>query len=913
MKLLPARLCPGHARFLQGLFLLLCLHPANAGIVDLAYSGMRLLDKLSTTLSSTALASPATPRQLDMDQLEWDGGPVTLDAGSRPRRTSGASRESVELQWRVVEPAAGSSYRVGQVVGTGRALTFTPDKAGVWRFSVSFQGETLGSPLSIRLYRMAAQHPRIYLNARRLAALRDRAGNNTEAWRKLKKLAERKNGEMLSEALYSVVSGEAEYCRDAVALAFKKMGRKKLGNSLGGDLATVYDWCAGTMTGSEKERFIGYLNDWGDRYLEKTRSLRGGKPDNPGLGNYWPRFSYSFALIGLATYGDNPRAREWLDYFRFVRWPVEKAFLDLIAKGGGWPEGFVYDAISNFSRMRLADAWLTATGEDLFESSDWFRERFGTLLLQHLPGVFKGNKLSIHPYTSFGDYERNRVTMDSYWRIAALILIERYPDDPIARQLQAYLAAPETGRSHQFIQYAEFLWFDADRRGEAPTLKSHYDPSLGNVFLRGGWPDGADDLDPRVTVLNFRCGDFFAYHQHLDQNSFTLYRSAPLLLDSGVYSGNGTSNHDANYYIRTIAHNTLVVYNKNEDFKRVRYNASSNDGGQRAVYPATRAPRSVEQYRKDRKYYDTCDMTRFIDRGEYVYLSGDGAKAYNSSYYAQSWDTGMKNNIPKVKAFNRELVYLRSSPRSPNDYVVLYDRVEVTRPEFSGSNTKLLFHLQEKPSIPSRGRLISAGETLYPGAVRASAINGEGKLMLYSLLPKSHNLRVVGGRGKKAYWVFGKNYNWHWKGDENSPNGIETNFEKTPYGQWRIEVEPADNKLAHNFLTVLFPTESDNRRAPKVQLIQDETFDGVMIHDESGSRMVLFARNPSGSGMAPREIEFPVERDTPNKRVILAGLKPGARYALGSARGGSKARLVLGSQGKYLVNSQGVLEYSTGE
>ncbi len=885
---------------------------AHGGVVDLAYSGKSLLARLGSALNPPVTAASST-FHLDIDLLDWDGEPVSLDARSLVA-TPSAARNAEQLEWRIKEPAYGSSYQAGQLLGKGETIRFSADRAGVWRISVGAGPGLEPKEIRIRLYRMGRRHPRIYLTPDRLATLRARARMNTPAWRKLERLALKKNGEMLSEGLYSVVAEKPEYCRDAVSLALKKMGRKKLGNSKAGDIATVYDWCATTLSAGERKRFIKYFNDWGDRYLAKTRALRGVKPDNPGLGNYWPRFSYSFGLIALATYGDNPRAREWLDYFRFVRWPVESGFLDLIAKGGGWPEGIVYDAISNFSRMRLADAWRNATGEDLFSSSAWFQERFGTLMMQHLPGLFVGNNNNIHPYTSFGDYERNRVTMDSYWRIAALILVDRYPEDPIGRQLRSYLAAPKTAAVHKFIQWAEFLWFDPARPGTPPTLKSHYDPSLGNVFLRSGWPDGSDDLDRRVTVLNYRCGDFFAYHQHLDQNSFTLYRSAPLLLDSGVYSGNGTSNHDANYYIRTIAHNTLVVYNKDEDFRRVRYNAYANDGGQRAVYPATRAPRSVEQYLRDHKYYDTCDMMHFVDDGEVAYLAGDATRAYNSIYYSQSQDTGLKNNVPKVKLFQRELVYLRAQPgRDGNDYVVLHDRVAVTRPEFSGSNTKLLFHFQEKPEVAGVGRRVSSGEMRFPNAVAVTEVNGPGRLVLYSLLPRQHNLRIVGGKGKKAYWVFGKNYNWHWKGDEGNPDGISTNFEKDAYGKWRLEIEPSDRRLSHDFLTVLFPSEASAKNMPEVSVIEAGRFEGARMSDSHGIQSVLFPRQLK-SGSERTVIEYELDREGRKLRGIIVGLTPGSRYRLDEFGGETaKIRLSPSQNGEFVVNQEGVLKYSMGE
>ncbi len=873
-----------------------------------AHAGLgRLVDMGRTLVSKMAHAAQGAPERAyepahyDIDELSWNGQPIHLTIDEISPQL-GASAHVDQLEWRVDKPAYGAALQPGHLVGRGRSVDFKPVHAGLWTLSLSLEGQRIQQQVRLRLYRLQAQHPRIFLNSERLKRLRKKIAADSEDWKLLKKETRGDSGNMLSEALYSVLSGDPDSCQEAIRVAHKKMQDKHLGNSRGGDVAVVYDWCYPMMSPSQRQWFIDTLNRWADRYMSRLKA--GEWPDRTGLGNYWPRFSYSFAVIGLATWGDNPRAMEWINYFRDGRWPIEKGFLDLIAEGGGWPEGIVYDGIANFSRMRAVDAWRIATGEDLFESSKWFKERFGTLLLQHRPGSIESYDTVFHPYASNGDYERNRDTMDSYWRIAALILVDRYPRKPLSQQLRAYLSAPPTARSNPFIQYAELIWFDPDGPAAPPTLTAHFDKSLGKVAMRSGWPDGARDLDKNVTLVNFQCGDFYSYHQHLDQNSFLLYRNAPLLLDSGIYSGNGTSTHDSNYYIRTIAHNSLLVYNPDEDFTHVRYNAYSNDGGQRAVYPATRAPLSVAQYLKDRKYYDVCDILHYSDQPAFTYVSGDATKAYNSVRYAQSQDTDLKQNVPKLKHFIRELVYLRPTEDNKQDYVVLYDRVAVTRPAFSGENTKLLFHLQNRPKIDGSGEQLSPGETLYRNATRAEAVNGDGKLLLFSVLPKAHNLRLVGGRGKKAYWVFGKNYNWHWKSDQSLETGIQSNFEKTPYGLWRIELEPADQQLAHNFLTVLLPSQVGNDIQAKIEAVEAGTFEGVRIGEGTPSRVLLFAKSAESDHQPVEQISYLGGEES---QLYVFNLKPGAHYTRLAGSHPGKITLKASAEGEWVVDTQGVL------
>jgi hypothetical protein len=181
--------------------------------------------------------------------------------------------------------------------------------------------------------------------------------------------------------------------------------------------------------------------------------------------------------------------------------------------------------------------------------------------------------------------------------------------------------------------------------------------------VRSGWPSGAADSDASATHITFQVGDHFTYHQHFDQNSFTLFKGSDLMVDSGVYSGEGLSNHDINYYVRTIAHNTLVVYNPAEDFGAARPDASANDGGQRTVFPASRSPQTLAYFDLHAVQYDTGDMLRFEDEAAYTYALGDATKAYNNPTYNQAMETNLSGNGAKVSRFQQEFVYLRTQPK----------------------------------------------------------------------------------------------------------------------------------------------------------------------------------------------------------------------------------------------------------
>jgi len=840
---------------------------------------------------------------VDQENLQWNGGSVRLD-GSGSSDRPGGNDAALAYSWSITAAAYGSSL-TGAVLGTTAIVDFVPDRAGEWDVELTVtndQGESATDTVHLRLLRIPASHPRIYLDPAKLAQLKSLAVPSNPRWTQLKDQADQSDGDMQAKALVWQITGEEAYADEAIALALNEIPSTEWAMKAG-NIALVFDWCYSRLTPQQIADFVAYFNAWDDVVKEE---------DAPGWGNYWPGWSYSYALIGLASYGDdNPRAQEWMDEYRHRRYrDNDLSLLNQIADSGAWPEGTVYDGLANRPRIKAVEAWRTATGEDLFESTAWFRNRLGCLLLRNWPGEADQWGTFYRPYPATGDSERNRGSMANYSRIMGLILAGHYPQDPIASQLHAYLATAPVNRSMDFVCHDEFLWFNPAQSSSTPEILTHYAKATGTLFMRSGWPDGAADTLTSPTYLTFQCGDHFTYHQHFEQNSFTLFKYGDLAVDSGVYSGDGLSNHDINYYVRTIAHNTLAVYNPQEDFSSVRADASSNDGGQRTMYPASRSPQTVAYFQQYQTQYDNGDILRYEDNSYFTYALGDATKAYNNPSYNQAMDTDLTGNIAKVSRFQREFVYLRSPNSGGQDYLVLLDRVGVTQADFSGPNTKLLFHTLGEPVVNGTAQTITPGEVLYGGADLAWAVSGDGKLFLKFLLPLDRNVRKVGGREVKAFWVFGKRYDWQWEEDEDQPRPINE-YEEIPYGEWRLELEPADPLLNHTFLTVLFPTSSTVTAPPAAQLITGTGMTGVYIPNSALDRVALFSSAIDGS--APSGIisyQYPQNQDT---HTTLFDLTPGARYRLTATLEGGIHHITLTPDvsGPLLVSDQGVLSFSS--
>ena len=127
-------------------------------------------------------------------------------------------------------------------------------------------------------------------------------------------------------------------------------------------------------------------------------------------------------------------------------------------------------------------------------------------------------------------------------------------------------------------------------------------------------------------------GPYFAKHQHLDQNQITIYHRGYLAIDSGADYTDTESPHYLNYYRRTVAHNSVLVYDPAEKFFwSDNLLPAANDGGQRmdsSRYWNT--IRSPEDWNRTRDLWDLGSM-RVVDHvpGQYHYAMGDASNAYS--------------------------------------------------------------------------------------------------------------------------------------------------------------------------------------------------------------------------------------------------------------------------------------------
>jgi len=279
----------------------------------------------------------------------------------------------------------------------------------------------------------------------------------------------------------------------------------------------------------------------------------------------------------------------------------------------------------------------------------------------------------------------------------------------------------------------------------------------------------------------------------------------------GVTGGYGSPHH-MNYYKRTIAHNSLLIYDPREKFGVSRGSELHNDGGQR--FPGGLGDPSALETILSGTYKTGTVLGQSFGpdprKPEYTYLKGDITAAYSA----------------KVREVKRSFVFLNLGEKSVPAALVVFDRVVAADPAF-----KKYWLLQSvtEPAV--------AGST----AVVTLAQHGwTGKLVNTTLLPAPDNTRIgtVGGPGKE-FWVFDTNY----------PNATTPPDPET--GGWRVEVSPKQPAAADLFLNAMQVMDRGTGRPHAVEKVEGSGVVGLRLAD----RVVLF--NPAGD-RATRPVSFSV-------------------------------------------------------
>jgi heparin/heparan-sulfate lyase len=646
------------------------------------------------------------------------------------------------------------------------------------------------------------EHPRLYLRARDLDDLRRRIGHPVlqPVWRSLQRHAQDNVQIRLEvDALRYLLNRDAELGRRTAADAVSTLERaafpkdeQDISRAIGRMMVTgaiVYDWCYPVLTADQKSRFQA-------QELRLAKEMEAGYPPYDGSyltghGSEW-MIMRDLLSAGVALYDEYPE---------MYRYAANRFFKGHLPARNFWYAGHAFHQGSAYAETRVSS--------ELYPL--WIFDRMG---FSH---VYNPSQQFV-PYSWIymrrpdGQLLRSGDGQSKAPKLRSLLIASYYGDGYV---LGDYLRSPGVGAMNEIF---ELLWRDPDLQPLPVTdlpLSRYMGSPFGWMVARTGWDAESVIAEMKVNIYNF------ANHQHLDAGAFQIYYKGPLAIDSGLYeSANGAygSPHHVNYYQRTIAHNSLLIYDPDEKF--VRHSAETrNDGGQRWLNRGTE-PRALADL-----------LTRGYQTGTvlgqgfgpdpkvpaYTYLKGDLTKAYSD----------------KVREVKRSFVFWNLAGSAPVEgtraALIVFDKVVSANPAFK---KYWLLHSMEEPETRGNATVVSLSERGWTGRLRNT-----------TLLPEPDNAEIVkvGGPGKE-FWVFGENY-------PNRPDGGDP--QDYEIGSWRIELSPRRPSATDYFLNVMEVGGAKTGAAAPVEKLTAKDLVGVRV----GGRVVWFRKE---SDRTDRPVSFAV-------------------------------------------------------
>jgi len=690
------------------------------------------------------------------------------------------------------------------------------------------------------LHDVPTEHPRLLGSAERLRQL---AEQRPQAYARTVNVARNEDAgdheKMISMALVCAIEEDSLLGTQAVEKAMEYVngpiivGHETFGHDLA-RCAMVYDLCYPYWTEEQRSAFHTYFNATVDGNV--------GSETSPFHNGY---FGYKYWGIGMAAYAswyENDRAPGILATLEEDYRTRGAPALELAGNGGGWAEGY-YINYWSYEWAFFCEAARFCQGWDLYEMApDFWRNRAIAGMFEAYPGISDYGSRRPIPMGDGG----GRVFGGDRDKTLCVrrILASRYSDDPAHQAVHAFNETTPRVSVGTYA-YKDLLWHDTTvPGGDLNSFKlSHYSPGPGYVYARSSWEENA-------TYFFFKCGDRFTSHQHLDNGHFLIYKYEELAGDGGHYDSFG-SVHDVNYHLRTIAHNTILVYDSGESWPGIRAGSvTSNDSGQHHDWPHHNG--SVEDslaWEKDRELYDIADMLAVEDQGSYLYLAGDCSRAYKST---------------KLEHFNRQIVFIR-----PGTFVI-FDRVK------------------SRKSTNKKTWLLQAAKTPTGEAPNLQVTNGRGRLFIQTVLPERHWVSLV--TGDELYSL----------GDRSYPPDRDTG----PAPECRIEVAPITPRTEEFFLHVLTAADSTVSSVPQAAAEVGE----VDIKLTLGIYELTFQKNEVGFEMEVTECSLPgdLNDDSILDHTDLIGI---IRCAVGLQEPSASQRLCADMNGDGKINILDALEF----
>lgn len=437
-------------------------------------------------------------------------------------------------------------------------------------------------------------------------------------------------------------------------------------------VAMAYDLLYPALSSAKRTQYGTYLRD----FQQAVITAQGGMARDASRSDYSNQFYFfdgMLAITGITLYNegiDNSLALTYLNTFdNYLHNNMIPTVNQVGGSNGGWHEGLGYaDRAMTYFTLQL-EAWRIGAGENLFPQAVGLKGLSKWLFYSTQPD---GNVVNIADVSGWpkrwGAGEGRR----------ASLLGARYKDG-----FSQYIANRIDSTAGNNWPYMVFylLWYDSSVAEINPitiNLDKHFD-GIGWVSMRSGW-------DSNAIFAMFYSGNYYFGHQHYDQNSFMIFKNAPLAIDNGIYNVGSP-----NYKKATRFHNTILVGSPGADTS-----LDDSSAGQSGASPMYYIPDP------ENSSSDKGDIALFDDNVNFTYAIGDASKAYSSA---------------RLTTFIRKFLYIKP------DYFVILDRIVLPSTTYP---IRWLLQSENMPDIVGNeikitngsGRLFS--KTLLPTQITAS-------------------------------------------------------------------------------------------------------------------------------------------------------------------------------------------------
>ncbi len=416
-------------------------------------------------------------------------------------------------------------------------------------------------------------HPRLWLTPQRLTRLRSYASANTQRWQTLKWVADNavstsstNSVDVPALGLAYQVTGNTAYAQRAIQIMLAtavptndvSSGQYYGYRRVIQDMAAGYDWCFDQMTLAQQQQVATWLMDRADQVWPDTNPAQaGGWAVHDAADNYYYGYLMTWPAA-LAVYGDGTdtkvgaisgsnRPSYHLDL------ALNKYQNEILPVLNGWNVGGLFAESSNYDSTNflatILDAHLTATGQDLFNTSA------ANYLRQSLLWRFHGTVPTGDLFYPFGD--QPRVSLGPLCptdRHRALPTAFNLQDATLQQYTQFWLNninPNSTSRYWPWEVWPEFLYYveGAPATNYTSSLPLYYFASgPGLLVRRSNWSNSA-------TYWGIWCGKLEESHQSHDVNGFKIFKGSWLAGDANIWSDSGILQNTASFNNMTFGGN----------------------------------------------------------------------------------------------------------------------------------------------------------------------------------------------------------------------------------------------------------------------------------------------------------------------------------------------------------------------